>query len=378
MKEVRSRKIRYGVVGLGHIAQVAVLPAFKNAHQNSEIRALISEDEKKLKVLAKKYKVKATYLIDELEQCLQSGEIDVLYVSTPNDKHREIVELAAKYHINVLCEEPMAVTKEDCQHMDQVAKRNNIKLMIAYRLHFEAANLEAMKISREGKLGDLKYFNSSFSYQIKDKNNIRLSDTLHGGGAIYDTGIYCINAARCLFQDEPQEVMAMTAQSGDIRFAKCDETTSVILRFPKERLACFTVSLGAFDSSDYEIIGTSGRLRLENAYEYAKPMRMRVFSPSARGEVKERIKNFKLRDQFSAELIYFSDCVLKNKNPEPNASQGLADIKVIEAIFKSLKYDRPVSLNNVVKLMYPSPRMEISKPGIKKRKAYHATGPNND
>ncbi len=367
-----KRTIRYGVVGLGHIAQVAVLPAFKNAKNNSELVALISHDEKKLKVLAKKYNVPLTYHYDDLEVCLSNGEIDVLYIATPNDTHRELVELAARYGVNVLCEKPMAVTKEDCIHMDQAAKKNKIKLMIAYRLHFEAANLEAIRYCREGKLGDLKFFNSTFSFQIKDKNNIRLGETKNGGGPLYDIGTYCINASRYLFQDEPIEVMAMSAHSGDIRFSKCSETVSVIMRFPKDRLANFTVSFGAFDSSDYDIIGTKGRIHLEHAYDYAEPMKLKIF------HTKETIKRYEKRDQFSAELIYFSDCILKNKNPEPGAGQGLADTKVIEAIFKSLKYDRPVAINGVTKLMYPSPRMEISRPGIKKRRAYHATGPSND
>ncbi len=377
MKAKQIKKIRYGVVGLGHIAQTAILPAFKNANSNSELVALISEDQKKLTLLSKRYRIKQKYLFNQLEECLASGEIDALYVSTPNDTHREIVELAAKYHIDVLCEEPMAVTKEDCVHMDQVARRNKIKLMIAYRLHFEAANLEAMKISRQGKLGDLKFFNSSFSFQIKDRNNIRLCDTKVGGGALYDIGIYCINAARCLFRDEPIEVMALTAESGDIRFSNCDEAASVVMRFPKERLATFTVSLGAFETSDYEIIGTHGRLRLQNAYKYDSAMKLSVFT-AGRGIFKEQTKNYKKRDQFSAEIIYFSDCIIKNKNPEPSAAQGIADIKVIEAIFKSIKFGKPVAVNNVVKLMYPNPRMEITRPGIRKRKAYHAKGPGND
>jgi len=169
-----KKKIRYGVVGLGHIAQSAVLPAFANAENNSELVALISEDPKKLKVIGKQYKVDLLYTYDEIEDCLESGLIDALYVATPNDVHKEIVELAAKHHIHVLCEKPMAVTKDDCQKMDQVAKKNNIKLMIAYRLHFEAANLEAIKLCRDGKLGDLKFFNSDFSFQIKDKKKYPL------------------------------------------------------------------------------------------------------------------------------------------------------------------------------------------------------------
>ena len=52
-----ARKIRYAVVGLGHIAQVAMIPAFKNARGNSELVALVSGDQKKLDVLGKRYKI---------------------------------------------------------------------------------------------------------------------------------------------------------------------------------------------------------------------------------------------------------------------------------------------------------------------------------
>ncbi|MBC7714553.1 MAG: Gfo/Idh/MocA family oxidoreductase [Rhizobacter sp.] len=372
--EKKTKKIRYGVVGLGSIAQMAILPAFKNASMNSELTTLISEDAAKLKVLARRYKVKKTYLFDQMEDCFKNQEIDVLYIATPNDQHRKIVDLAAKYKINVLCEKPMAVTKEDCLYMDQVARKEGIKMMIAYRLHFEAANLEAIQMCRQGKLGELKFFNSTFSYQVKDKNNIRLKSSAVGGGALYDIGIYCINASRYLFKAEPIEVVAFSATSDDPRFINTEEITSAILRFPDEKLAAFTVSFGAFDSSDYEIIGEKGRIRLENAYEYAAPMELRTFLHSKDG-IKKATKKFKKRDQFSAELLYFSDCILKNKNPEPSSVEGLADVKIIEAILTSIHTKKPVTLEPVVKAAYADQKQKFVRPGVRKRKLYHATNP---
>jgi predicted dehydrogenase len=373
-KKTNTKKVRYGVVGLGSIAQSAVLPAFKNASMNSELTTLISEDKQKLKVLSKKYNVENTYLYEDMEECFQKQEIDALYIATPNDHHREIVELAAKYKINILCEKPMAVTHSDCLFMDQVAKKNNIKMMVAYRLHFEAANLEAIKMCRQGKLGDLKFFNSSFSYQIKDRKNIRLNPTSVGGGALYDIGIYCINAARYLFKSEPIEVMAFSATSDDPRFINTEETTSAILRFPDEKIAAFTVSFGAFESSDYEIIGEKGRIRLENAYDYAATMELRTFLQSKEG-MKKTSKKFKKRDQFSSELLYFSDCIQKNKEPEPNTMEGMADVKIIEAILSSIHLNAPVALEPVVKNKFPTTKQKFTRPGVRKRKLYHANGP---
>lgn len=219
----QKRKIRYAVVGLGYIAQVAVLPAFKNAKENSELVALVSGDAEKLKVLGEVYHIDKLYLYSEFEQLLRSGEIDAVYIATPNDFHRNITEMAARFGVHVLCEKPMAVTTEDCLSMIQSAQQNHIQLMIAYRLHFEAANLEAIKLAQNKKMGELKIFNSTFTMQVKDPQNIRLKEVKKGGGPLYDIGIYCINAARYLFKDEPMEVFAMATSGGDSRFKKSPE-----------------------------------------------------------------------------------------------------------------------------------------------------------
>ncbi|MBA2404020.1 MAG: Gfo/Idh/MocA family oxidoreductase, partial [Bdellovibrionales bacterium] len=82
------KKIRYAVVGLGYIAQVAVLPAFKNAEENSVLTALVSGDKEKLKKLGEQYGVDKLYLYSEFEECLKRGEVDAVYIATPNFYHR--------------------------------------------------------------------------------------------------------------------------------------------------------------------------------------------------------------------------------------------------------------------------------------------------
>ena len=112
-----AKRIRYAVVGLGYIAQVAVLPAFEHASENSELHALLSSDSKKLKELSKKYDVPSTYSYEEYDQCLESGEIDAVYIALPNNMHREYTERAARAGVHVLCEKPMAITEHDCESM---------------------------------------------------------------------------------------------------------------------------------------------------------------------------------------------------------------------------------------------------------------------
>jgi predicted dehydrogenase len=140
--------------------------------------------------------------------------------------------------------------------------------MTAYRLHFEEANLEALKMA-QSKLGDLRIFNSTFTMQVKDENNIRLNPTTRGGGPIWDIGIYCINAARSLFHDEPIEVFGFAENNGEERFSQTDEMINVLLRFPRNRLASFVCSFGADSCANYDLVGTKGRIHLEKAYEYA-------------------------------------------------------------------------------------------------------------
>ena len=365
-----KKKIRYAVVGLGHIAQVAMLPAFKNAQENSELVALVSGDKEKLKRLGEEYKIEHCYLYSEFETCLKNNIVDAVYIATPNSYHRNIMETAAKYGVHVLCEKPMAVTTEDCLSMISQASKNNIQLMIAYRLHFEAANLEAIKIAQSKKIGDLKIFNSVFTMQVNDHNNIRLEEAEKGGGPLYDIGIYCINAARYLFKAEPTEVFAMTAKGKDSRFKKVDEIVSCIMKFPDDRLATFSISFGAFKSADYDLIGTKGRIRLEKGYEYSTSMTLKTYE-----DRKIFTKRYPKRDQFAPELVYFSDCIQKKKKPEPSGEEGLADIKIIEALLLSIDLGSPITLDEINKKVRPTEHQKITKPSFARPKLFHVTDP---
>src|ERR1700757_42561 len=141
---IARRKVRYAVVGLGHIAQVAVLPAFKNA-SNSELFALVSGDSGKLEKVGKKYSIEHLYQYEDYSRALSN--VDAVYLALPNHLHREYAVRAAARGVHVLCEKPMAVTEEDCRAMIKAAQENHAKLMIAYRLHFEAGNLHAIDLA---------------------------------------------------------------------------------------------------------------------------------------------------------------------------------------------------------------------------------------
>ncbi len=368
MASKEQRRIRYAVVGLGNIAQVAVLPAFEHAKENSELVALVSSDEEKLRVLSKKYGVAVTGSYDELERVIADGKVDAVYLAVPNTHHRKMTERAARAGAHVLCEKPMAVTEEACRAMIAATRRHGVKLMIAYRLHFEEANLRAIESVRAGEIGDPRIFGSVFCHQVRE-GDIRTRCDL-GGGALFDMGIYCLNAARYIFQEEPLSVYAEQIFGEDGRSEDVDEMTAAVLRFPGNRIAHFTASQGAADVSEFRVVGTKGDIRLEPAYEYIGEIEETVTVDG-----KAKTHTAAKRDQFAPELIHFSQCILTGDEPAPSALQGLADVRIMQAMVLSAKTGARIELSPVVQSRRPNIELMTKKPPTKKIKPVHSASP---
>lgn len=339
------------VVGMGHFAQAAVLPAIEQL-DDVELAALVSGSDHKLEELADRYGVRTLCHYDELDKLLATGRIDAVYIAVPNDLHAEMTLIAARHGVHVMCEKPMAPTEAECMQMIRACESRGIRLMIAYRLHFEAANLVAVEVARGGEIGDPRIFSSVFSMQVRD-GNIR-TQPRRGAGPIYDIGVYCINAARYLFRAEPIEVLATKLAGLDARFASVDEAYAVTLRFPQERVAQFTCSFGAADRAAYQVIGTDGFLSLENAYDYAVEMKLRV-----EGKHGTKTRTFTKRDQIAAEISYFAKCIRDGVDPEPSGWEGLADVRIVQAIQTSSRFGRAVPLDPVPTRRRPDLGQEI-------------------
>jgi glucose-fructose oxidoreductase len=361
--------IRYAVVGLGHIAQVAVLPAFAHATKNSQLTALVSNDAKKLKVLSKRYGIAPTFSYREFDECLR--HVDAVYIALPNSMHREYTIRAARAGVHVLCEKPMAVTVDECEEMIDACRTNHVSLMIAYRLHFEEINLAVIDIVRRGRIGTPKFFNSSFAMRVSP-GNIRTRKHL-GGGTLYDIGVYCINAARYLFRGEPTEVMAISVNAGQSRLREIDESTGAVLRFEGERVATFVTSFNAADVGSYRIVGTRGQLHVDPAYEYAEGL---AYELTVDGKT-TRARGRK-RDQFASELIYFSDCILNDREPEPSGEEGLQDVRIIQALYQSAETGHVIKIRPNERRQRPTGRQRILRPPVKKPSLVNARGASQD
>ena len=356
-----ERKIRYAVVGLGWFAQAAALPAFANA-ENSELVALVSGDPTKRTEVAKKYGIEDTYTYAQYDELLASGTIDAVYIALPNHMHCEYTVRAAQAGIHVLCEKPMAVTVAECKQMIAAAKENQIKLMIAYRLHLDAANMEAVEIVKSGQIGEPRFFNSIFAQQTEQNNSRMKAES--GGGTLEDIGIYCVNAARYIFQAEPISVFATSASKDEERFQEVAEMTSAILRFPGDRLATFTCSFGAAKISSYQVMGTTGNLHVEPAYAVEAHIK-HVLSIDDKGKQE---RSFEPRDQLTAVFVYFSDCILDDKEPEPSGQEGLIDIQIIRALAESIETGGFVAIEGIERPhLRPTAAQTIERPPVKDR-----------
>jgi len=359
----QGRSIRYAVVGAGNIAQVAVLPAFSHA-SNSELVAVVSGDAEKRTALRDRYGLKLAADYPDFETVLEEGRIDAVYVATPNARHKEFVLRAAACGVHVLCEKPLAPTADDCREMADACSAHEVKLMVAYRLHFEAATLEALEVARSGQLGALRLFSSFFTHVV-GPDDIRRDPAL-GGGAAYDLGVYCVNAARSLFGTEPLRVVsASVARNGT------DDSTTAVLEFPNECLAMFCVSNSTARVSSYRIAGTEGDLRVEPAYDYTSE---RVHHLTVGGRARRTV--FKKSDQFAPELAYFSDCLLHDRDPEPSVEEAWCDARVIDAVLAAAATHRAVELPPYERQRAPSVEQLAYASPLPRPYTVNAPGPN--
>ena len=322
-------RVRYAVVAGGWISQGAFMPGVGQT-QNSVMTALVTGDPVKAKDLAALYGLKSFHY-DEFPALLKSGEIDAIYLATPNFRHREFAEPALLAGIHVLLEKPMATSEEDCLAINAAARQSGAKLMIAYRLHFEPGTVEMIDRVRRGDIGDPRLFTATFC-QHTDPANHRM----HSGywaGPVPDMGPYPLNAVRNLFASEPVAVQAVAIQTPNLPINTYD-TVNVTLRFPEERLAQFTVSYSLPGSQRFQLIGTGGEFEASPCFGFGEGVAV-AYRAIIDGQTTEH--KHAVVDQFGGETEYFSECILKDRQPEPDGEEGWRDVRVLAAIERALE-----------------------------------------
>ena len=148
---------------------------------------------------------------------------------------------------------------------------------------------------------------------------------------------------------------------------------SLLLKFPGDRVAQFTVSFGCYEQDQYRIVGTKGHIEIDDAYEYAGPRELRL---SIGG--RERVRRFKPADQFAPELVAFSRAILEDTEVEPDGEEGLRDVRIIVAALKSARENRPLTLSWPPRNRRPEPGDRLYRPPIREPRLVAVEAPTQD
>ena len=148
----RGKKVGFAVMGLGAIARVAVLPAFRHA-KHAKLVALVSRDKRKAQNLARKFKASAAYSVEELDACLANPQVSAVYLATPQSEHLRDTIAAARAGKHVLSEKPLALNSAQSAEMIQVCAEHGVQLMTAYRKYYEPSTIFLKNLIRSGRFG---------------------------------------------------------------------------------------------------------------------------------------------------------------------------------------------------------------------------------
>jgi predicted dehydrogenase len=331
-----DRKIGYAIIGLGRIADHFMRGIQDTS--NSKVVALVSGHPDKAARIAAQYGVpKANiYNYENMDSFRDNHEIDAVYVALPNSMHAEYTIRSAKAGKHVLCEKPMAVSVHEAQAMIEACKAANVKLMIAYRCHYETTNLAAVKLIRDGALGQVQQIQSAFGFNCGPKE-WRLQRPLAGGGPLMDVGIYSLNATRYLTGEEPSSITAYTyTNPNDPRFATVEENINWITKFPSGITASCNTTYGANMEGYFRVYGSKGWLEVNPAFVY-DGLRLTAEYQDANGKPVKLDQPNHEKDpiHFTKEADHFSTCILRNKTPQSPGEEGLRDMQYIREIYKS-------------------------------------------
>jgi predicted dehydrogenase len=329
--DTANKKTGYAVIGLGRIAG-HFMPGARMT-TNSQITGLVSGHRDKADKIAAEYGVakESIYSYENFDEIVNNKTVDAVYVALPNSMHAEYTIRAAKAGKHVLCEKPMATSVADAEAMIAACKAANVKLMIAYRCHYEPTNLRAVKLIRDGAVGQVQAIESSFGFNIA-RGEWRLSRKLAGGGPLYDVGIYSLNACRYLTGEEPEKISAYASTiDRDGRFNEVEENVSWTMRFPSGIVASCATTYGAPMDGFFRVHGSKGWLEVDQAFVY-EGLHLR-----ANLDGKELDEPNPARDpsHFQAEAEHFSRCVQNGLEPQSPGEEGLRDMRYIAEIYKS-------------------------------------------
>jgi predicted dehydrogenase len=327
-----QKPVGYAAIGLGRISDIFMRACAQS--QTAKVTALVTghPDTKGVKYAAM-YGIPKTsiYTYETFDHILENKDVDAVYVGLPNSMHSEYTVRAAQAGKHVLCEKPMAISSAECRKMIDACRQAKVKLMIAYRVHYDPTWGQAFQMIKSGDIGELESFQGGF-YGQESAGEWRLTKTFGGGGALMDLGIYPLNAIRHILGEEPSDFTAIiSTRDHDGRFTEVEQSMEWTMKFPSGVLASCGCSYGSRGPSYLSIHGEKGYLEMDQAYNYEG---MHLHGEAA-GQQVDQLSTSKLPFGFVLEAEHFADCIRNDKIPESPGEEGWKDMLAIEAIYKA-------------------------------------------
>jgi predicted dehydrogenase len=315
--------LNWGVLGTARIAAKAVIPALKASRRNV-VTAIASRDLTRAQQFAQTNGIQKAY--GSYEELIRDPEIDAVYIPLPNSEHAPWAIKAMEAGKHVLVEKPFALNADAAQLMVATSLEHSVLLMEAFMYRYHSRFEEVMDIVQGGSLGQLRFIQSTFSFQLTNPNDYRLSAPL-GGGALYDLGCYCVNFQRLLVGREPRRVQALSYMGS----TNVDLQMSGTLDFGEQVFTHFDVAFNAAPQQYTRIIGTEGVLSFEKSFN---PGNEASEAYLHKGSETKRFK-FKREDAYQKMVEHFYNVVASKEAPRFPLSDAVNNLVVMDALFQS-------------------------------------------
>jgi predicted dehydrogenase len=329
-----EKPLGYAAVGLGTISNIFMRGCAQS--QTAKITGLVTgHPDTKGKKYGQMYSVPETsvYTYETFDRIRDNKGIEAVYIGLPNSMHCEYTVRAAQAGKHVLCEKPMAISSAECRKMIDACKSAGVKLMIAYRVHYEPTHLEAQRLIQSGAIGQIESFEGAFGFNAQP-NQWRLVRKMAGGGSLVDVGIYPLNEARWLAGEEPVSFTTVptTRDHTSGRFAEMEQTLAWTVKFPSGIVGAFECTYGSQMPGFLRIHGDRGFLELSPAYNYTGA-HLIGFGGGTRVDTATPGNDDSF--EFKLEAEHFANCVRTGAEPKTPGEEGLKDMLAIEAIYRA-------------------------------------------
>lgn len=331
-------KVRWGVLSTANIGVKKVIPGMQRG-ERSTITAIASRDRAQAEKAAAALGIPTAY--GSYEELLADPNIDAIYNPLPNQLHVPWTAKAAEAGKHVLCEKPLSLTLAEAQSLLAVRKRTGVLIGEAFMIRCHPQWLRARQLIDGGRIGTLRSVVAAFSYFNTDPANIRNQPEC-GGGALYDIGCYCIQAARYGFGQEPERVAGLAERDPQM---KTDRLTSALMEFPGGH-AIFTCSTQMVPYQRVQFLGTKGRIEIEIPFNAPPDRPTRLFVDDGRDVFGGGIETetFPVVDQYTLQGDAFSRSIQEGTPVPVSLEEGIANMAVIEAVFRAAETGEWVTL----------------------------------